>query len=71
MIPADLFNCSRKGLYGRLPQTATLGLSLLLNTMDTNKSRSYQLASEDATTLKNKVQFSFFITALYYVHENA
>lgn len=28
MIPTKLFNCSRKGLYRRLPQTATLGSSL-------------------------------------------
>lgn len=28
MIPTKLLNCSRKGLYRRLPQTATLGLSL-------------------------------------------
>lgn len=27
MILTKLFNCSRKGLYRRLPQTATLGLS--------------------------------------------
>ncbi|KXT34686.1 hypothetical protein HMPREF2141_02190 [Bacteroides uniformis] len=26
MISTKLFNCSRKGLYRRLPQTATLGL---------------------------------------------
>nr|DAZ25212.1 MAG TPA: hypothetical protein [Caudoviricetes sp.] len=30
MIPTKLLNCSRKGLYRRLPQTATLGLSSLL-----------------------------------------
>jgi len=30
MIPTKLFNCSRKGLYGRLPQTATLGLVVFL-----------------------------------------
>lgn len=34
MIPTKLFNCSRKGLYRRLPQTATLGLSLCFITMD-------------------------------------